>query len=490
MTVTDYIDTLIDRAGRTRDKRLPTIAAMAAQSGFSHYALSRALRTYVAKGILVAKRGGGIRLAGAEREDFPAAPNKTRSDAVHDTLVTELHRGQFPDDRLPSLSELCHRFSVHPATMRKVLRRMCVEGWLHREGRAYRRARAPAGGSHANAIVFIGGNLDTGISMNIPPRSQDFIRTFDIECTRRRLRLHVVGLGEYLHSGRDGLPESALGAILWPFAASRRQVDTAVVMMSRMYRRTALLDELNMLAHPGAVAHNFPRFHCYSVAHSTVDGEIVGRYLLQRGHSKIAFISHCPDEPWSLVRREGIERVCHEAGVGVSFSVCAPKRPLSPLPDLTPEAVTEAAIRTSDLALAGHDGFAKTPLADTTRQSMRNQARAVAYLGILYDRMRPVFRDALERSCTVWVCTNDELGSLAKSFLAAEGLQVPRDISLASFDDSPVALTQRLTSYNFNTRAIVHSMLEDLLHLNAPRRPLVQHVPGFVTERGSVARVD
>lgn len=102
----------------------------------------------------------------------------------------------------------------------------------------------------------------------------------------------------------------------------------------------------------------------------------------------------------------------------------------------------------------------------------------------------PLIDKALEISeATAWVAANDGVALECMDLLRKRGVRVPRELSLAGFDNTLEAFFQKVTSLDYNAPALMRSMVE---HLLAPRRaaarpPLPTEVPGVIVERGTTA---
>jgi DNA-binding LacI/PurR family transcriptional regulator len=106
--------------------------------------------------------------------------------------------------------------------------------------------------------------------------------------------------------------------------------------------------------------------------------------------------------------------------------------------------------------------------------------------------MEPLCERALkDGAITAWVAANDETATILMDFLQMRGVKVPRQISVISFDNFHDAARRRLTSYDFNLRAVLHAALTFLVHtaeFTDLRRKSVIEMPGMLVERESVRK--
>jgi hypothetical protein len=97
----------------------------------------------------------------------------------------------------------------------------------------------------------------------------------------------------------------------------------------------------------------------------------------------------------------------------------------------------------------------------------------------------PLFKRALaNRGVTAWICATDGIALSALSYLRARGISVPRELSIAGFDNTPVkALEQRLTSLDFNASGFVHQMLN---FISRPPKPRGKHRHSTIEVEGVI----
>jgi DNA-binding LacI/PurR family transcriptional regulator len=107
--------------------------------------------------------------------------------------------------------------------------------------------------------------------------------------------------------------------------------------------------------------------------------------------------------------------------------------------------------------------------------------------------LEPALRLSLsDRRTTAWVACNDPTALMCLDFLASQGMAVPGEMSVVGFDDMTMAFVNNLTSYNFNSRAVMHAMVRWIIAPQLVERlgrggDVVQ-VAGYVSRRGTTAR--
>ena len=105
-------------------------------------------------------------------------------------------------------------------------------------------------------------------------------------------------------------------------------------------------------------------------------------------------------------------------------------------------------------------------------------------------KVEKLFDEAIkDTEISAWVCANDVVAERALDYLKRKRVRIPNDLSVVSYDDSSIAYSKRITSYNFNSTGLVKAMIHFCLN---PRRALritpnrrLLTMPGFLVERES-----
>ena len=215
-------------------------------------------------------------------------------------------------------------------------------------------------------------------------------------------------------------------------------------------------------------------------------GREVGAHLAARGHTRCAYLSDMSlAEGCAMLRLQGLTEIFppHPGAPGRTCRVFDASAVRTDTPLLTGalnddiSRVVDAAVRSSGLS------------EDFIRREFRG-AYGVLHWWNRYAALLPVFEEAFaDRSITAWVCAHDALSVLAHTFLAGKGTVPGREISLASFDNSPTAYTLGMTSYDFAFDRIGRTAAQCLAapRLVARDRSGRVRVPGLLVARGSSA---
>jgi hypothetical protein len=414
--------------------------------------------------------------------------------------------------------------------MRKILRAMVSDGMLALKAKKYRVCQPSL--RTGEQVWFI------TPSINFPPRSAlnpaeyRVLNVLERECSRRRLRLHIV---EHDFSGDAPFPavlggstSATLGYVVdvWWFDQSRiRDSYTGLIeLLAKCRKPVALIDEAGNFALP-------PRFCANPLiqAFKTSDwgaGMMIAQLLRQQGHESAAFISIYTNELWSQQRCAGAAKIFPHGGLiqhGSSSSI-----PwfwflflflFSGFKDSLIRKIMAVERNSAQAAEEFKLFSAFRGSADTSLFTRTDKARLRHDCAILHDLMlrnpgpdvfpiafkaiddglnshmnrvfhRPLFKKALaQRAATAWICANDISALGALDFLRENEISVPREISVTGFDNLPdQGLKKHLTSFDFNAQGIMFRVMEYLAR--PPRQqPNWHHTPieveGIIMERES-----
>ncbi|MBD3419600.1 MAG: GntR family transcriptional regulator [Chitinivibrionales bacterium] len=432
-----------------------------------------------------------ISLSRPVREELPPRPSVPAAGRIELYLENRiLSSAWLPETTVPSMKELSSRLATSYPTLRAALESLVRRGLLEPRGRGYRVPPVSTRRSHARIVLFEPG-YQMGKMTITPGLSQEFLHLLEQECSRSSIGLDIVGISE--REGRMHYIDIAGGNIIEPrsldyaagylYAATMSRSDIAATL-SELYvhnKPVAILDMLGDLAISPAI-QNSPRFCRFAVSTSAACARQIGRYLLAQGHRRLAFISPFHAWDWSRKRVEGLQQVCAAGGNIASVKPFALDTFIRRLQ------FSEQARKRNDIAMLSmpREAIDAMPFPYRRVLDLRMEIELQnCYIDAeIYAQCIPLFEQALaDKDISAWVPVNDQIAAFALDFLRSRGVKVPDDISLIAFDDSPVALKERITSYNFNMRALVPAMLEFVLRPSASPTASRRTVEGYIVER-------
>jgi DNA-binding GntR family transcriptional regulator len=495
MDAETFVRNQIETVRKTSSCRLPTVSAMARESGLSPHHIRRAIARLRGPERLHVSRGSGIRLRSSPPLTQHIRPvRRSAGEEAAITLVRRMQQGAFVEDQaLPSMKELSHAFGVHRATMRSALERLAREGWVRRDrGRWFVRVHGHK--RAANHIVFLGRDLDQGIAQSVFPGAARMMAMLDQECARRAIKLQFVAFDQQLRfpePGAEGAVRSALGAVIWPYSLPPGHTLAAFATQCRsLQERVVILDQTGRLPHPPHSAPGLRGIRCYSLSQSEFDGYDVAVHLLQRGHRRVAFLAYDDQASWSQRRRNGVLSAFASYGVDRGVRRIPPVR--HPISFQSPEVATFIGALREFFSAHGLQVQGAASMATKPYQFMAEEsAQEFLIRSAMAQQLRPSLERALDdRGTTAWICASDDIAFAARQFLVQRRVGVPDSVSLVGFDDSRLAMHYQFNSYNFNMHGLAAEIVNWILHGTPSREDCaVRRVAGFVNDRGTVANV-
>jgi hypothetical protein len=475
-----HLGAVIARHREEAGDRLPVLHKLAAEAGVSHVTMLRAISESKVRGDIAARSGSGIYLAGTPMvrkiasAAQPAERNAFRWERTAWRLEQDVLAGVFtPGAYLPRGKELCARYGVCASTLGRCLRRSMARMLIKRERRWFR-VPLPSGQVGQASIILVSVGPGRFIKPIWDQRHMWNMYGLETACIRAGLGVRKVFYA-YVRSSlqvSDGkgppYTRKELSGIQG-FAILNRGLQGLdyrryLHSLARYDLPVSVVDEDGDVveAMEGDVPKNVRVFR---LGFSVEPGCVAGRFLLELGHRRIAYISPFHADHWSINRLKGLRSAFAQAGLPDAVASCTTNR-LDNQPSLDPTFIPSQS-----------RGVRRTPEAHET----------------ILSTLAPELRDILRRrEVTAWVAANDEIGFACRRFLKNARVAVPQRISVMGFDDSYLALFNDLTSYNFNSSATTQAMVDHIVDPSWPpfrRRPgNIVEIDGFVTARRTTAR--
>lgn len=509
-----YVEHAVGKCAQAGESRLKPVHTLAERAGVSHVTMWKALRSLSHRGLVDLKPGRGIHIRQKDKRT-EALPVSTIVDSavtpkweiVRSALEREIATGTYSaGSMLPSLKELASHHGTAYRTLRKALNALTATKRIVPHKRGYRVPQL-AVSQPAGSVAFLTiGDLEGRPHFWSPNQEEDY-RWLERECSRRRIHLELLTfdyVNRTVHFRGQEPPcpverlrdrSSRLGYLLWLqnfYDTQVRWVFDTTFGFDKPFAISARLSAFQRHLHGRKLAR---KRLFVSPDSGYRAGQLVGRYLLELGHTSLGAIFPYTSEEWSRLRAEGIRDAFACAGHGAKAYFFAPDAPLQPqppprdeieavLPRLLPPADSEADRPQSERHVLQALTEMHEPIARHINRTM------------VFHDLQPLLRRALKTpNITVWVAATDGVAIECLRFLRRSKVQVPGDISLVGFDDSVEASVRELTSYNFNGQAVLSAMLNFVLNpgmWTSPSKtahaPLLEEIDGFVTERQSVRR--
>jgi len=504
--------------GKRFGEKLPSIKALAKIADVSYVTMWKAIEDLKMQGILASKKGQNIvcdsatSLRGAKRTN---ARNRTENSdqeiklfeppwrKMFSRLKQDILTGRFqPGLPLPSCKELQGIYDVSYPTLKKALSMLESQGIIKGYQRGYI-VPAFAKSESASRIVAIGCGWEDG-TLWIDHQDKNYFRILESECIQSKISLDIVVYCQQQTSlcfidtiTRKPYPISSDNILGFIVIVANLEIPPYEVLQQLLPHKKPVA-VLDVVGGWEASYRTMNNYYCqlFTVTTSMHPPQLVGRYLLNLGHTNIAYISPFHKSLWSQRRFMGIRELFQDAGhaSGIHSYVLDD---YAFQWDFLQKDIDNA--ENVKALIAGYNewqNYADTELFRKFGHFSYNISRYLTEwncaTGEIYHRMCPLFEKTLAvKSITAWVMANDYAATLALDYLKKSKVRVPEDLSVVSFDNTLDAMEYHLSSYDFNLNGIVSMMLRYVLRpssVSPARGKTVIEAEGAMIERRSTGK--
>lgn len=464
----DLLQRLKETALEAGSNRLPSIRELARRWNVAPGTVQLVVKRAREAGWLETRPGAGLWTRGHHPTPAPSTSRPTRrldAIALSERLATEIASGRWAgDERLPSPKDLAQQHGVHPSTARKALALLAQKGLATRVGRTWTVTRPKPRRAQFPILLCLGAADPEGGLRVGSDREWEFWREIQAEATRCGLRAVVRPWDGDLGSGE----RKSFGAIVSTWHLPSPHELLSVLQRARL--PSAVWLENPVLVAPSHRGRSSPLWF-HDMAYGREAGLALGTNLAFLDHKKVAWIGPFHQAEWSRNRLEGLR-----AGFPPGTTFHEAVGPWVSEWDIQNDVWSDPAVWARlHLDGIGHQGRT----ADLVRPVMEAVGR---------DRLMEAFSPSLEAAlawgATLWVCASDMVALWCLAWLEARGVRVPRDLSLAGFDDSREALRHDLTSVRFDAQAMARAMVRQILSPSRAGAGVTRY-QGTVVVRGS-----
>lgn len=477
----------IENHRRQGKERLPVVGELARTAGVAPATMHKALRWAAEQGLITTSHGKGTRLCPHNTQRVapypdPVSPGRLKWERVAYALRRDILNGRYVvGGELPTIKELRGEYGAGYPLVKKACERLVKDGILTPFGRSYRIAPSATAPTSSAIVLVAQGSPDGALSVK-SPRFEEKIRTLERLCTQRNIRLRVVPYHKesqtlFDEGGKTTAAalvkrHSILGFMFWSIDINREEGMELIRRMHSTGIPLTVLFESSGGYDPRELSRRYPRVRFFDSVLNEPAGYRVGRYLLEKGHREVAYISPSHAAGWAQQRLAGLQRAFADAGLcGAVHAFTSDKDgKYSYIP-------------------SGYDWHHprvhQRPAPFVTRFRVY-EATAVTYMQESVDTL--LDRAARLSRITAWVGSSDAASALCLDYARRHRLTIPTAISLIGFDDGQDAVRLRFTSYNFNPAGAVQAMLHCIVAPWQVRagQDGVERVEGMITERGTV----
>lgn len=459
--------------------RLPNLVLLGKEAGVSHPVMGSAAQCLSKEGLLSVLRCSGIRVPlpdGNEKEatagEYIEKWKKVRTNIINDLLGRALDSSS----PLPSIQELCHRYSVSYPILKKALCSLEKEGLLSSYKRTYKLKLFPAQANTTKILVLFPFSQDklnkNAINLQekgfeISFRGIEILQKLEQMSNTQNITFDVWGYSILNNQPTFFNPElsicnsiknikSYFGIILINMYMNVPDFNWMVSMLALSSIPISIFDEAWDITHLLPKTKN-NQVRIFNISKSDLDGPKMGQHLLKLGHQKIAYISPWFKDGWTKNRYNGLCK---------AFSMVSDKNQVS--------LFTDHRYPVGTIHLENEIFYEMPSLEEVVRSykmlpdeqgkyfavEMTNLFYAIIGQNRIGAFVEPLFEKALAQpDITAWVCSDSRMAFSALRFLHKKVVAIPGKISVAGFDDNPEAYTAGLTTYNYDVQGITQTMV-------------------------------
>jgi DNA-binding transcriptional regulator YhcF (GntR family)/DNA-binding LacI/PurR family transcriptional regulator len=474
---------------------LPSVRRLAQQFSVSPVTVLRAIKALESDGLLLRRWGRGTFVA---ENQPPTADSKNQGMGKY---LTTLHRfkmdiisGKFQTHLpLPPVNQLTTLYNASYPTIRKVLFSLLEESILKRNGTRYYFFTNRLKQRSRIAIVAFG--MSRGSIKIETERERNFYRLLSSIATNNNVDLEIICYNDYLdnpcfytpanESLELYLKSSGISGIILSSYHMNNSAQCLATLMTYNIPVSAWIEDSRILSTVDRFGSHYRKLSFFDSSYSTIPGSDVGRYLLEKGHRNITFISPFHGSPWSQNRLKGLKKTV----------LLYPNATLYPFTDS--ENVNDYFFMLPFLENADFNHHFKS---DSLQQQIHSflspRLQAIKYEHDTLLRDNAIFtciKNAVDKiistpSITALVCSNDLIASLINDYWNFHNISYEKRPALIGFDNSFESLQQQFSSYEFNTQGEIQNMITHVLYPNnalfSRDKPVIR-LSGKVIERAS-----
>jgi hypothetical protein len=428
-----------------------------------------AVQKAVQEGWLETRVGAGVWSKGA-RPRHETRRTRMESGQLAEILAERIRTGSFETNHpLPTPKDLAKQYGAHPSTVRKAYGLLESLRTIERVGRIRRiPSQHESMRQSSSRLLCVGAAAPDGTLRMSSDREWDFWREIQLEAIRSGLQPQLVPWD----GGMLALEGPGLGAIVSNWHMSDCEPVLDELLRTRI--PTAVWSATDDMF-PGKRYQDVRGIWFHNLAHGREAGKSMGAFASTLRHRRIAWISPFHGSVWSRNRLEGLR-----SAVGDGVEVL----------EYTHDWISEWDVQV-DVAWSP-DTLRRFALEDVVGIDDPDEIRRPLVETITRGRCLEVFAPrleaALESGATLWIAGSDLIAQWCLHWLGTRGLAVPRDLRLASFDDTRDATRLDLSSLRFDVQAMARAMIRQVLS-SRRNHPAVTRYSGFVVERGSTGRL-
>lgn len=474
---------------------LPSVRKLSQQFKVSPVTVMRAVKKLKEDGLLSSRWGGGLFPSGNQP---PPAKNDIPDLGKYKSALYQIKKdilgGKFQTHLpLPPVNQLTAYYNASYPTIKKVLSTLLEENILKRNGARYYFFTNRLKKKSRIAIVAFGLSRET-IKIETE-RERNFYRLLSSTAANNNVDIEIICYNDYLNEPCFYTPDnqplerylksSGICGIILSSYHMNNSAECLATLLTYNIPVSAWIEDSRILDTVDHYIPHYKKLTFFDSSYAMIPGSDVGRYLLDKGHRNIAFISPFHGSPWSQNRLKGV------------------KKAIALFPDATlyPFTISEYI----------NDYYYMQPFIETTdfyhhittdihikqiHDFLSARISNVKYEHDTLLRDNAIFtclkngveQITLDRSITALICVNDLVAGLITDYWNYNQVSPGNRPALIGFDNSFKSLQQQFSSYEFNTQGEIQDMISHVLYpenMLFPRNKPVIRLSGKVIERRS-----
>lgn len=459
----------------TTDGRLPSVRNLARHCSVSPVTILRAIDVLKNEGVLQGRWGSGYYATKEKKSIHDGAADLENHNTVERTVITikkDIIEGKYQTHLpLPSIKQLTAYYNVSYPTIKKALAILTDENVIKRSGSRYYFFTGQTKSRSRIAIIAFG--LAKNAVKIETERERNFYRLLFNAAMQQNVILETICCNDYLDEPQFYTPDdtplvhylkskNVIGIIL----SSYHMKDSAECLRKLLVFNipiSAWVEDhriLRMVDYHGPAKKKLSFFDS---SYSILPGYEVGRYLIGKGHKRIAYISPFHKSPWSQNRLAGLKKA---AMVYQDIRI---------IPYVSTEYLNDYFFM---IKITGESSFGKklvSGVAERLHPFLRNRIASIQYEHDILLRDNMIFtvceefinEASKDSSITAWVCANDHIAVLITDYWNYCSVPLSQRPALIGFDNSFKSFERNISSYEFNTFGEVQNMLNHLLYPNS-----------------------
>jgi DNA-binding transcriptional regulator YhcF (GntR family)/DNA-binding LacI/PurR family transcriptional regulator len=494
--VVTYLRTILDNKGATH---IPPVRKLAQLCGVSLVTANKGIAQLRSEGAIISRWGHG----NFSPSHVPLTFDKEKSEddcyeskftSIVNSIKKDLSSGLYPpNEPMPQIKHLVNIYGVSYPTIRNVLNQLIKENVLVRNGNKFLFKTIRSKLRLKIAIIAFG--IDYNAVKIATERERNFYRQLSIAAAGHDVDLEIICYNDYLDTPKFFVPENQnLKAYL------QKDIFCGIILSSYHMKNSAdCLRHLSLLKKPVSVwiedhsvlalvnkYSNKENITFFDASYSTQPGFETAKFLYEKGHRSIAFISPFHASSWSKNRLQGINSffktinepyAIHEFVRDEFISDYSFMENIIESGQINKFLITEKLHNTLNDALHHRIVDIKLDVNSLLRDNL------------IYNYSNSLFEKALnQQGISAWVAVNDLTACLIYDFWDLKKIPLKMRPALISFDNTFESLEKGISSYDFNTSGDVNNMILHLLYPNSAlfsSKKRVIRIKGTVVQRKS-----